>query len=282
MTVRVLKSLTTFAARQPHGPSLNFSYDPKDEEGLDLSQKYRLVLNRMEAELVNLAAMDEKQMKAAMGREEGPKFVQRCAMGEQIQSQRRTTAVSRAWRRTAGWLDDMLKTKKLVARAVAMRKTLTYEHPAPEWVKATQEQKDAFNDFLKWRELLTEQRLQSGMWVKAFRDAARKEAEKQERAAQYASYKKWDKWIHEGAAGGLRRQHRFSRVANGWAPTKRSTGKTFETAEEDEIDELEGLSRENIDALRFEQGQEGTPATAQQEADDQATKWSEQWGPTWK
>ena len=281
MTVRVLKSLTTFGAKQPFGPAVDYSYDPKDEEGLDLGQRYRLFLGRMEAELVSLAAMDEKQMKAAMGREEGPKFVQQCAMGEQVQSQRRTTAVSRAWRRTAGWLDDMLKTKKAVARAVAERKTLTYEHPAPEWVKATQEQKDAYRDFQKWRELLTKQRLQHVMWVEAFRDVARKEAEKQERAAQYASFKKWELWIHEGGAGGLRRQHQFSRVANGWAPTKRSTGQTCDTAEEDEIDELDGLSREDIDALRFEQGSVGTPATVQQEADDQATKWSGQWGLTW-
>ena len=70
-----------------------------------------------------------------------------------------------------------------------------------------------------------------------------KEAEKQERAAQYASFKNWGLWIHEGGAGGLRRQHQFSRVANGWAPTKRSRGKTHDTAEEDEIDELVGLSR---------------------------------------
>ena len=57
----------------------------------------------------------------------------------------------------------MLKAKKAVARAVAEKKALTYEHPAPEWVKATQEQKDAYKDFQKWRELLTRQRLQHVM-----------------------------------------------------------------------------------------------------------------------
>ena len=89
---------------------------------------------------------------------------------------------------------------------------MTHRHPAPERYKATPEQSDAFKHFLNWRKLLTHQRLSSGLWVKAFRDAARSNEEKQERAAQYASYKEWEMWIHEGPAAGLRRQHQFSKV----------------------------------------------------------------------
>ena len=86
----------------------------------------------------------------------------------------------------------MLTTKRLAAEALAKRKVMTYRHPAPERYKATPEQKDAFKDFLCWRKLLTNQRLDNDMWVKAFRDAARKNAEKQEHAAQYASFTKWE------------------------------------------------------------------------------------------
>ena len=66
--------------------------------------------------------------------------------------------------------------------------------------------------------------------------------------------KKWELWINEGPAAGLRRQHQFSRTADGWAPTKASSGKIRVTDGEDELDDMDGLSAADLDALRFEQG----------------------------
>ena len=47
---------------------------------------------------------------------------------------------------------------------------------------------------------------------------------------------------------------------------------------EDEPEDLEGISVEQLNELRFEQASLGTPATAQQEADDEADAWGELWG----
>ena len=103
-------------------------------------------------------------------------------------------------------------------------------------------------------------------------------AEKEERAAQLIAMMKWVTWIREGPALGLRRQHRFTRNVGGWSPTEASSGKIAETDVRDELDELEGLSRQAIDDLKFQQADGGSPATAQQEADQQADSWHKQWG----
>ena len=47
---------------------------------------------------------------------------------------------------------------------------------------------------------------------------------------------------------------------------------------QDELDDLDGLSTDDLNSLRLEQAGKGTPAAAQQEADDQANKWHRQWG----
>ena len=101
---------------------------------------------------------------------------------------------------------------------------------------------------------------------------------KEERAAQYAAALKWVSWIREVPAGGFRRQHRFSRNADGWAATQKSTGNIADVRQQDEIDELEGLSTEDLNNLKYHQGKAGTPATAQHEADDQADSWHKHWG----
>ena len=88
---------------------------------------------------------------------------------------------------------------------------------------------------------------------------------------------KWDKWIHEGPAAGLRRQHRFSRTVVGWIPTAANSGKVDAFKDEDENDEVDGLSIADLNQLKFEQGATRRPAGAQQEVDDQARKWKGIW-----
>ena len=86
----------------------------------------------------------------------------------------------------------------------------------------------------------------------------------EERASQHSSLLKLAKWIHEGPAHGLRRQHRFSRRADGWSPTAKNTGIIDELGDGDELEGLDGISEEQLKALRFEHGCGGAPAYAQQ------------------
>ena len=46
----------------------------------------------------------------------------------------------------------------------------------------------------------------------------------------------------------------------------------------DELDDLEGVSKQAINDLKFQQAENCAPATAQQEADQQADMWNGQWG----
>ena len=86
------------------------------------------------------------------------------------------------------------------------------------------------------------------------------------------------KWIREGPAHGLRRQHRFTRNVAGWVPTIKSTGVVSEVDARDELDDLEGVSKQGINELEFQQAENFAPATAHQEADQQADMWHRQWG----
>ena len=183
MAVRNLKAMGTFAAEQPYGPAVKVEYKPEVEVGLNVHQKYRLFVDRMEKELTSLAPLDDKGFKAVTGRNEGPRFVMRCAIGEEEVGPRRTTAVSRAWRKTAGWLEDIQRSDKVVVREAAKRKLLTYPHPPPAYLKATPEQHKSFDVFVVWHEITTQEVLQHASWVKVLKMAAMKNADKEEKAA---------------------------------------------------------------------------------------------------
>ena len=137
------------------------------------SQKCKLFVGRMEEEILSLTPMDSKQKKAKMGRNDGPRFVMKPALGDEIAGPRQTTAVSRAWRKTAGWLDDLQKSTKVVVRAVAKDKIWHYNHPPPAWVKATAEQHESFAAFKRWKKIITAEMLQSMTWIKLLRKKRR-------------------------------------------------------------------------------------------------------------
>ena len=46
----------------------------------------------------------------------------------------------------------------------------------------------------------------------------------------------------------------------------------------DEIDGLDGLSTEQLNAIKFEHAEKGVPADAQQQVDEQADRWHKEWG----
>lgn len=64
----------------------------------------------------------------------------------------------------------------------------------------------------------------------------------------------------------------------GWVLTEKSIGVVTELHVRNEVDELQGLSRQDINDLKFQQVEDHAPATAQQEADQQADMWHKQWG----
>jgi hypothetical protein len=137
MMVRSLKNIGKIGAVLPHGPPLKHPMALQEVQEMDNHQKYSLFVNRMESEVSSLMALDEKAAKRFTGRADGPKYVQRNALEYEQGGARKTTSVSRAWRRTAGWLDDSLKTDRIAAKEVAMHKLLSYHHHSPAHLKAT-------------------------------------------------------------------------------------------------------------------------------------------------
>ena len=75
MTVRMLKKVGNFGAVLPHGSAWPHD-DLGDIEDMINDQKYGLFISRMEREVVNLLALDDKTAKQFIGRADGPKFVQ--------------------------------------------------------------------------------------------------------------------------------------------------------------------------------------------------------------
>jgi hypothetical protein len=57
----------------------------------------------------------------------------------------------------------------------------------------------------------------------------------------------WTSWLQEGPAKGLGRQHKMSRVAHGWIPSKVGDASQSDSCDdEDCIDDLDGLTEDDI------------------------------------
>ena len=61
-------------------------------------------------------------------------------------------------------------------------------------------------------------------------------------------------------------------------PTRKCLSEVQPIDAEDEMDHVEGLSREELDAVKVDQVGGNPPANAQQQADDEAEAWMGQWG----
>ena len=70
----------------------------------------------------------------------------------------------------------------------------------------------------------------------------------------------------------------FSRVQKGWTATAESTGVVDDYGEEDELEDVQGVSLGELNRVRLQMDQRGTPAGAQQESDDEARGWAGHWG----
>ena len=117
---------------------------------------------------MQVAGLEGKEAEKYMGRAAGPKYAWVDQSQCEVAGPARTTSVSRAWRRTAGWLADIHRAKK-AAKADAVRwKVLFYKHPQPNQSYATPEQKHTMQLFQAWRATITESFTFSDAWVKTF------------------------------------------------------------------------------------------------------------------
>ena len=126
-----------------------------------------------------------------------------------------------------------------------------YRHPKPDPAQASREQIMSFKVFDDRRICIQPGQVHPKPWLEMLRHVASKHAEKEEASAQLASIKSYKLWIESGPASGLRRQHQFSRNATGWTETALDRNNGNEVGEQDDLD---GLSEEQIEAIKAKIG----------------------------
>ena len=92
----------------------------------------------------------------------------------------KTTSVSRAWRRTAKWLGDILHTKAEKNAEAVRWKVRFYRRPKPNPAQATREQVVSFKVFDDWEGNIQSGQLHSKPWLDVLRHVVNKQAEKED------------------------------------------------------------------------------------------------------
>lgn len=94
------------------------------------------------------------------GRANGPAFQWKEATSTLKDERANATSTSRAWRRSAGWLHDIRKSRKEEVRMAVEWKLRWYAHPGPDQARATEAQRKAMQTFAGWRATVTRGMLQ--------------------------------------------------------------------------------------------------------------------------
>jgi len=111
-------------------------------------------------------------------------------------------------------------------------------------------------------------------WFKALGMVALQESDIAAQRMNATMRANYQDYLNGGPALGLGRQHRMSRTAVGWIPTKVGSSKLLVI---DDLDDTDGLSAEDMAAVLRHDCSVLSPLDAQQEAEDQADKWGGIW-----
>ena len=90
--------------------------------------------------------------------------------------------------------------------------------------------------FMAWRPCVTEKALESVTWVKSFLEVATAPSAKADDKAVDLATTRFQDWVNEGPAAGLKRQHLFSRTATGWHDDTVAAQPTTNLSEMDEAE----------------------------------------------
>ena len=273
--VRMLKVPKSHPPVLPHGPDRQHSDDPAIEALSDdeLGKDYVGCIQAIERQLNDVAGLDADEATHFSGRVGGPDFETK-QMGNTTAADAKTTAASRAWRRSAEWLRKLRIAVSSKDRLAVCWRLFHYRHPRPEFAAATEAQAAAFAEFEAWRIVIGRTYL-SDEWVDIFRDIALDKARQQEAQAQRAQLLAWRSWMHEGSAGGLRKQHQFTKVKGGWVEAAEIAATL---PMEDSAATEEGVSLSQLKAAMEPVVAIKCPANLQEETDMQASGWHREWG----
>jgi len=183
----------------------------------------------------------------------------------------RTTPVSRAWRNTAAWLRVVLANRTEHLTRAAVWKLLHYDHRLQI---DDSRMKVAAAEFIAWRSCLSASILEHPTWTKSFLEVATEASHRANLRAATDAARRFEEWIADGRASGLKRQHLLSRTTTGWIPDKCGPSEEVQTSE---LDDLEGISSEQLRSALAYSPQADSPLAAQDAANSERTAWGNQW-----
>ena len=273
--VRQLQAPTPVPAVLPHGPMAEPPPQPDLVQAyfMTTAERYASLTDQTTDVLTSLAGTAQHASDAAPPRswKNGPAFVWRNVANPPASDRPNSTPISRAWRRTTSWLRTVLANKSRNLVKSATWRLLYYDHRLV--VHDEQLLADAAA-FKAWRDTLTVEALESKLWIKAFIDVADNASKVADSRAANRSAKHFTEWLREGPAAGLKRQHLFIRTATGWTDSKVGNESTPVTSE---LDDLEGLSPEQLQAACSPTTSAQTPLGAQHLANAELADWGIQW-----
>jgi len=175
--------------------------------------------------------------------------------------------MSRAWRNTTAWLRVVAANRSAFLVRAAMWKLLHYDHRLQ--VSDPLMQQDAA-EFIAWRQCLSADTLSTTAWVKSFLEVAASAANRADDTAAAAATRRFVEWVNDGPAGGLKRMHMMSRTATGWIPDKCDVQEEINLSQ---LDDLEGLSQEQLRAAIAYSPSVVTPLATQDAANSERKAW---------
>ena len=196
--------------------------------------EYHSIITEVEDSLSWTAGHEGKQWSSHHGRAKGPATVQVCAAERPgTANGGKTNPISKAWRRTQGWLHTCLNSTSARNVEADGWRLRNYTHDLHTDDPALAGEAEAF---LSWRGLVTTGALSSKVAMESLHAMAERKADAMEAAASKRAFKRHAAWLQEGPAKGLGRQHKLSRTATGWIPNKSVT--ELPNGEEDDVDGL--------------------------------------------
>lgn len=235
---------------------------------------------RMEDQIVAVMGLEGKEADKAKHRAQGPRFVIKPALGPPGSKQPRCSVITTAWRSAAGWLLAVQRALGSPERGLAKaadRARWRLQHHHWKFVRTSKH----VSAFLRWmgevrRADLNDRRAVAQLLSTAS-IVADKATEHDDRRAQAS----WLSRSRDGPARGLGRQHRLSRVAEGWIPSALGAGSVSSC---DQPDTQQAVAHQGeADAIRedgdgrLDGAEVSIPQSSQQAVDAEAEKWKQEW-----
>ena len=271
--VRQIKSPPTLPAQLPFGPlqKQDFSPDPLVQNRSSIDANYGMLATQSAKILLELKGLTPAEIAEAPSWAEGPRFKWKNIASHTATDGAKSNPIARAWKRTVEWLRAGVEAKVPGQAQSAVWRLLHYDHRLVIDDPALKEDAAAFS---RWRTCLTWATLQQKVWVHTCLDVAVKEAKHVEAKAARLATARFEAWVNDGPAKGHKRQHLLSRAASGWIPSKVGSQPVAELSE---LDELDGITEEQLKNATAPVTDKLSPLASQRLANSERSDWCKQW-----